>query len=143
MVDLSSVLAAPAKTQKAKQPKPATLKPQPAPKPSPPVAAPGSMILAHIREQMDAAGWPADEPMRIMFESLASKQDRIEITLAAFGPDAGRMAADAARREVAAGMRKLTWNIGLWRWAVAALALFVAAGYGWIACMTFYGLFLR
>lgn len=76
---------------------------------------------------------PADEPLRMILVALATKMDRLEVLQASFGPDAGRMAADAARREVSAGMRRASWQLGAARWTASFAGLVVVAGLSWLA----------
>lgn len=87
--------------------------------------------LPQMRTHADNAGMPPDEPLRLIIEGLATQQDRLETAIEALGPDAGKQAADAARRQIAGSMRRLMWQIGTLRQAtlaVAGIALF-AAGY--------------
>ncbi len=89
------------------------------------------VALPQMRALADDAGMPANEPIRLIIEGLATQQDRLETAIEALGPDAGKQAADAARREIAGSMRRLMWQIGALRNAVLAgtgIALF-AAGY--------------
>lgn len=91
------------------------------------------VALPNIRAHADSAGMPPDEPLRLIIEGLATQQDRLETAIEALGPDAGKQAADAARREIAGSMRRLMWQIGALRHAVlagAGIALFAA---GWFA----------
>ncbi len=83
--------------------------------------------LPQMRTHADSAGMPPDEPLRLIIEGLATQQDRLE----AMGPDIGKLAAEATRREIAGSMRRLMWQASTLRQAVlagAGIALF-AAGY--------------
>ncbi len=87
--------------------------------------------LSQARAHADSAGMPPDEPLRLIIEGLATQQDRLETAIEALGPDAGKQAADAARREIAGSMRRLMWQASMLRQAIlagAGIALF-AAGY--------------
>lgn len=71
-----------------------------------------SPLLPQMQEWANDGGMPEDDPLRKMLLGMAAQQDRIEGIVKSFGPDAGKLAADAARRETAIGMRSLRQQVG-------------------------------
>lgn len=73
---------------------------------------PPALLLPQMQEWVSELGMTPKDPLHAIFLRLAEdadkrrqQMDRQEKVLAAFGPDAGKMAAEAARREVAQGIR--------------------------------------
>lgn len=107
-------------------------KTHPRPPPPPPKPLPAG-LSGEVQGLAEKAGMAPDEPLRVLLVALANKMDRLEVLQASFGPDAGRMAADAARREVSSGMRRVSWQLGAARWTASFAGLVLVAALSWYA----------
>lgn len=121
MVDISTILPGNLPSKKAK--------------PLPPSILPevGGTFAAKIDRLAEDAGMPAADPVRAVLVALASNQDRIDAGLRGSGMDAGKIAAEAARRELSAGLHRMALRAGATRWAVLAGCLTLALWTGYTA----------